>query len=431
MSRGATFRSLRNRNYRLFFRGQLVSVAGTWTQTVAQGWLVLQLSHNNTIDLGLVTAVQLLPTLFLGAWGGLLADRLDKRKLIMFTQSGMAVSAAVLAAVTFAGAVELWMVYAVALVNGLLTAPDFPARQSFVPELVPDEDLVNAVSLNSAVFNAGRVVGPAIAGVLLAVANTASCFAVNAASYLCVIVALLMMNTAQLRPPPRLSRAKGQVRSGIRAAWDSPPLRSNILLMGVMGSIGLLIQPMLPAFAKISLGGTATTYSLLAVAIGVGAVGGALRLATVGGNAKGLVRASVLCGLLVLATAFMPTTWAAAAILPVVGWFMITALATSNSLVQLDAPPQLRGRITALRSLMVVGSQPVGALLGGWISHVLGPRWAIGMGGAATAVTALALAPSLLRASRPGVQALAGTDGPRPDGPDAEGDPLRPAPAAG
>jgi len=385
----------------LFFSGQLVSIAGTWAQTVAQGWLVLQLSHDNTVALGLVTALQTGPTLVLGAWGGLLADRLDKRRLIIATQSGMAVAAALLAAVTLAGVVQLWMVYLCVLATGVLTVADFPARQAFVSEVVPDSDLVNAVSLNSAVFNAGRVVGPAVAGLLLAVANTGACFAVHAASYLFVLVALWRMNVAELRPHPRLERARGQVRSGLRAAWNSPRLRGNLTLMLMMGSFGLLVQPMLPAFVKISLGGNASTYSLLAGVMGVGAVLGALHLAAVGGNARVLVSSSVLFGVFVTATALAPAVWVAALLLGVVGWFMITSLSTSNSMAQLDAPPELRGRVTAIRGMVVIGGQPIGGLLGGLISAVLGVRWAIGLGGVATVVTALALAPSMLRAARP------------------------------
>jgi MFS family permease len=391
-----TFRSLRHRNFRMYFIGQLVSIAGTWAQTVAQGWLVLELSDDSTLALGVVTALQTGPTLLFGLWGGLLADRLDKRRLIIACQAGMAVAAFGLAMLTLSGVIELWMVYVCVFVSGLCMVPDFPARQSFVAEVVPPDDLINAVSLNSAIYNAGRVVGPAIDGVLLATTNTGVCFAVNAVSYLCVLIALWRMDPKLLRPHPPLLRGAGQVRAGLRYAWATTRIRANIALMAVMGSIGLVFQVLLPAFAKLSLDGNEVIYSLLASATGVGAVLGALRLASMSGSrADIVVRSATLCGATIVITSAMPTAALAIAAFVPVGWFMITALSSSNAMLQLDAAPAMRGRVTALRGLMVVGGAPIGGLLGGWLSELFGPRWAIAAGGLATLVAALALAKQL------------------------------------
>jgi MFS family permease len=393
----STFRSLRNRNYRMFFLGQVVSIAGTWAQTVAQSWLVLDLSDDSPLALGTVTAMQTGPTLVLGLWGGLLCDRRDKRRLIIACQAGMALAAVALALVTLTGVVELWMIYLGVLVTGICLVVDFPARQSFVSEVVPPEDLVNAVSLNSALFNSGRVIGPAVAGLLLATTSAGACFAVNGASYLCVLLALWRMDPGQLLPSRPLERARGQVRSGLRYAWATPRIRANIALMAVTGSLGLVFQVLLAAFAKLSLDGDATTYSLLAGAVGVGALFGALRLASHHGDrGRMLVVSSVQFGVLTVVAAASPHLIVALAAFVALGWFMITALSSSNAMLQLDAEPSMRGRVTALRGIMVVGGAPIGGLLGGWVSEVLSIRWAIGAGGVATALAALAVAGPLV-----------------------------------
>ncbi|MGE0796148.1 MAG: MFS transporter [Acidimicrobiia bacterium] len=391
----STFRSLLHRNFRYFFAGQVTSVAGTWTQTIAQSWLVLDLSGNRPISVGIVTAMQFLPSLALGLWGGLLADRFDKRRLLMACQASMAVVAAVLAVVTLAGWAELWIVYTAAFLTGLALVPDTPARQSFISEMVPDEDLSNAVNLNSATFNAARIVGPAIAGGVLWAGGAGACFAVNALSYLAVIVALLRMRPAELRTHERLARGAGQLRDGIRYMWATPDLRAHLAFAAVMGGLGMSFQVVVPVLAKLTFGGTEATFSLLVAAQGVGALLGVLRLASRRPTGQTVTRAGVAFGLALCGAALVPSLVALVAVLVAVGWFMIVSLSASNAIVQLMSRAQYRGRVLALRGLFVLGGAPIGGVVSGWISQVAGPRWALAVAGSVTATVTLLLAPAM------------------------------------
>ncbi len=275
-----TFRSLRQRNFRLFFGGQVVSMAGTWMQTVALSWLVLQLSGNSGLAVGLVFSFQYLPTLFLGAYGGVFIDAFDKRKVMAFTQGLQAFAAVLLAILTFTGVVELWMVYAITMLNGLALVVDNPARVTIVSELVGDEDLSNALGLNNAVVQTARIAGPALAGVVILVSGTAMCFAVNAVSFIAMLVALALLDPTKMHRKPPLGRHKGQMRDGLRYIWHRRDLRSALLLMTVIGTLSFNMSVITPLMAKVEFDGDAATLSWMIIALGCGALVGALVFAS-------------------------------------------------------------------------------------------------------------------------------------------------------
>jgi MFS family permease len=369
-----TFRSLRVRNYRLFFFGQLVSLTGTWMQQVGQDWLVLRLT-DRALPLGVTLALQFGPMLVLGAWAGAVADRLDKRRLLLATQAAMASLALVLGVLTATGAIRLWMVYVLALLLGCATAFDMPTRQAFVTEMVGPDRIANAVGLNSAVFNSARVVGPAVAGVLIAAVGIAPAFLLNAVSYLAVIGGLLAMDPARLHRLPAADRAGGQVRAGLRYVWSNPVLRSTIALVAVVGALGLNYRVALPLLARFTFGGDASAYGALASIMAAGAVVGALAAARHGRPSRALLLGSVaVFGLLSLVAAAAPTLLAEAVVLAPLGLVSMTFLATANSTLQLASSPEMRGRVMALYGLVFLGSTPLGGLLGGWMAGQFGPR---------------------------------------------------------
>jgi MFS family permease len=369
-----TFRSLRVRNYRLFFFGQLVSLTGTWMQQVGQDWLVLRLT-NRALPLGITLALQFGPMLLLGAWAGVVADRLDKRRLLLATQTAMASLALVLGILTATGAVRLWMVYVLALLLGCVTSFDMPTRQAFVSEMVGPDRITNAIGLNSAVFNSARVVGPAVAGVLIAAVGIAPAFLINAVSYLAVIAGLLAMDPDRLHRLPPVDRAEGQVRAGLRHVWSHPVLRSTIALVAVVGALGLNYRVALPLLARFTFGGGASAYGALASIMAAGAVAGALAAARRGRPSRTLLLGSVaVFGLLSFAAAAAPTLLVEAVVLAPLGVASMTFLATANSTLQLAASPELRGRVMALYGLVFLGSTPLGGVLGGWMAGQFGPR---------------------------------------------------------
>jgi len=368
------FRSLRVRNYRLFFFGQLVSLTGTWMQQVGQDWLVLRLT-DQALPLGITLALQFAPMLVLGAWAGVVADRVDKRRLLLATQAAMASLALVLGVLTATGAIRLWMVYVLALLLGCATAFDMPTRQAFVSEMVGPDRVTNAIGLNSAVFNSARVVGPAVAGVLIAAVGIAPAFLINAASYLAVIAGLLAMDPARLHRLPPVDRAEGQVRAGLRYVWANPVLRSTIALVAVVGALGLNYRVALPLLARFTFGGDASAYGALASIMAAGAVVGSLAAARRGRPSRTLLLGSVaVFGALSFAAAAAPTLVAEAVVLAPLGVASMTFLATANSTLQLASSPEMRGRVMALYGLVFLGSTPLGGLLGGWMAGQFGPR---------------------------------------------------------
>jgi MFS family permease len=392
-----TFRSLHVRNYRLFVSGQLVSMTGTWAQSVAQAWLVLKLTGSG-FAVGFVTALQFVPTLLGGAWGGVIADRVDKRKALVATQAAMAGLAAVLAAVTATGAVRLWMVYVLVFLLGCATVVDTPTRQAFVSEMVGPDDLANAVGLNSAMFNAARVFGPASAGLVIARFGVWPCFAVNAVSFVAVIGALAAMRPSELRRGAPVRREPGQVRAGLRYAWASQELRSTLLLVAVVGTFALNFNVVLPLLARFTFHGGAGAFGLLTSTMGAGSLVGALYTAARGRPTPRLLVVSCLAvGVLMLAAAAAPTLGAELVLLPLVGAATMAFMATANSTLQLGSSPAMRGRVMALYVLVFLGSTPIGGPLVGWVSGRFGPRVGLGLGGVGS-ILAAAGALSVLRA---------------------------------
>jgi len=408
---GKTFRSLRIRNYRLYFLGQAVSWIGTWMQSVAQAWLVLTLTHSG-VAIGLTLALQYGPILVLGPWGGVLADRFDKRKLLLGTQTSAGLLALILGILTVTQVVEPWMVFVVAGLFGLVTALDNPARQSFIVEMVGKQDIPNAVSLNSVLMNSARVIGPGLAGLLIATVGTGPCFLINAASYIAVVVALWMMRPGELLRGEPAPRAKGQLREGLAYVARTPTLRRPLLLMFVVGMFGFNFATLLPLFATESLHQGPGGYGVLFSAMGLGAVAGGLVIAFRGSVGDRLMAAGAAAfGMGVVVESLMPTLpWALLAMLPV-GVANTVFISTSNALLQAHATPAMRGRVMALFGMVFLGTTPLGAPLAGWAAEAFGPRVALGLSGAicvvAAGVTGLAIRRARAAASRPRTAAAA------------------------
>ncbi len=392
-----TFRSLRVRNYRLFAIGQVVSNTGTWMQRVAQDWLVLELTHSGTA-LGITIGLQFLPLLLFGLWGGVIADRYSKRTLLIGTQAAMGVLALLLGVLDLAGVVQVWHVYLLAFGLGLATALDNPARQSFVMEMVGPDDLSNAVSLNSATFNFARVMGPAVAGLLVTMAGTGPVFLINAASYLAVILSLARMRTGELRLQPPVPREKGQLRDGLRYVAGSPKLLLPIIIVGFVGTFGMNFQLTMALFAKNVFGKGPEAFGLLSSALALGALMGALLSARRGRPDPALlVGAAVTFGVLEVVTGLMPTYWTFAAMLVPTGLALLTLNTAANATTQLNSDPAMRGRVMSLYMLVFLGGTPLGAPVIGWVAEQFGPRWSLLVGGAVSAVASVVAALVLAR----------------------------------
>ncbi|HEV2757401.1 MAG TPA: MFS transporter [Actinomycetota bacterium] len=379
-----TFESLRVRNYRMFFAGQVVSWTGTWVQWVAQGWLVLRLTQSG-LGLGIVTAIQWLPILLLGAWAGVVADRLDKRRLLIFTNASAALLSLVLGLLTVAGVVTLWMVIVDALLLGVVTALDNPARQTFTMEMVGRERIANAVSLNTATFTTARVVGPAVAGVMISTVGIGVCFLINAASFVPVTLALMFMNRSELRPSEQVERGKGQVREGLRYVRSVPVLKTLLTMMAVIGTLQYNFAVLLPVLAKETFSGDAGTLGLIGAAVGVGMFAGSIGNAAIGrSDRKVLLGAGFALGAFTIAAAGAPPLWLAVVLLVPLGAASMAFLATMNSTLQLTAADDMRGRVMAIYFVLFLGSTPIGAPIVGWLSEQFSPRVALAFGGVAT-----------------------------------------------
>jgi MFS family permease len=382
---GRTFHSLRVRNFRLYFFGQVVSLTGTWMQSVAQAWLVLKLTGSG-FAVGLVTGLQFLPILLLGSWGGLIADRMDKRRVLMVTQSIAALLALLLGLLDLFGVVQLWMVYALAAGLGLVTLVDMPTRQSFLSEMVGPEDLTNAVSLNVVIVNASRVVGPALAGFLIATVGTALCFLINAASYPAVILGLALMRSAELRRQAPVPRRGGQVREGLRYVLARPGLRTPLLLMAVAGTMAYNFSILLPLLARFSFHAGAGAYGVLFSLMGTGAVIGGLFIAGRRASPRILVGSVLAFGAMVVAAAAAPSLAVEMVVMVPLGAASTGFISNANALLQMGSSPEMRGRVMALFSVVFVGSTPVGGPLVGWIAERFGPRSSLALAGATTLV---------------------------------------------
>jgi MFS family permease len=386
------FRSLRVRNYRLYASGQLVSLTGTWMQRVAQDWLVLELT-NSGIALGVVTALQFGPSLLLGLWGGVLADRLDKRKLLLATQSGLALVALALGLLDVAGVVQYWQVLVLATLLGLTSAIDTPVRQSFVIEMVGRDDLTNAVAINSTIFNSGRILGPAIAGVVISAVGTGWAFIANSASSLAVLAGLMLMRPDELFPAPHLERARGQLREGLRYVRGRRDLVLTMILIFVFGTFGLNFAITCALMAKQVFHRGASGYGLLSTALALGAFCGAV-LATRRSKRPSvffLLGAAVAFSVAEIVAGVMPDfVWTAVALVPT-GLAMLSVTTAANSRVQLGVAPTMRGRVMALYLICFMGGTPVGAPLIGWVAGVAGPRWGLVGGGLVCLLSVLGL----------------------------------------
>lgn len=399
--RRQTFRSLENRNFRLYTWGQLISVTGTAMQQVAQSWLVLQLTDSG-VALGVTVALQFVPMLFFGVWGGLLADRLDKRKVLIVTQVVQGVLAIALWGLVAADVVTLWMVYVLAFLLGCATALDLPTRQSFTIEMVGPEHVSNAVALNSAVFNSGRLLGPAIGGVLIASVGVGTCFLLNGLSYVATVVALQMMRASELHRSEPAPREKGQVRAGLRYAWNAPVLRSTLLLITVIGTFGFNFFVVMPLLAKDTFGGGARLLGVLTSLMGFGALIGALAAAHRKAPTRPvLIGGAGAFGVSAMLVAVAPNPVIAGALIVAMGTTMMVFLATANSTLQLASEPSMRGRVMSLYGLVFLGSTPVGGPIVGWISEHFGARSGLGVGGVLSLAAAAAAAiPAVARSRR-------------------------------
>ncbi len=393
------FRSLRVRNYRLFAGGQVISNTGSAMQRVAQDWLVLTLSHNSGTALGIVTALQFAPTLFFGLWSGVIADRYDKRRLLLATQTFMALIAGTLGTLELAGLARVWQVDVLALLLGLATALDNPTRQSFVIEMVGPEDVANAISLNSAAFNSARIIGPAVAGVLISIVGTGFVFVINAGSYLAPIGCLLLMRVAELHRAKPLQRAKGQVVEGLRYVRARADLMLPMLLVFVVATLGLNFQVTIALMAKGVFHTGAESYGLLSTMIAIGSLVGALASTRRVGRPRLrlLLGSAFVFGVCELTASLMPTYAAFAALLVPTGLAALTFTTATNASIQMGTSSAMRGRVMAVYLLVFMGGAPFGSLFIGWISEVLSPRVSIGMGGVASVAAAVVLGLTLAR----------------------------------
>ncbi|MEA2515334.1 MAG: hypothetical protein QOJ59_4823, partial [Thermomicrobiales bacterium] len=380
--------ALRHRNYRLFFAGQLVSVVGSWMQTTAQSWLVVSMTAS-AFKLGLVNVCQFAPVLVLGLFAGVVIDRVPKRLVLLGTQAASALLAATIAILDGTGQIRLWQVYAVGLGIGIVNAFDMPSRQAFVVEMVGKEDLTNAIALNSSVFNAGRLVGPAVAGLLIASFGTAVCFGLNAISFLAVIASLLMMRITEVRVQ-RTGSGLALLREGLAYVRATPVVLLTITLAGFVATFGMNFSVWVPVLAKQEFAVGADGFGILLSALGLGSLAGALALAFFGRGARPsvMLMAAATLGigelLLAVATGFSAPVVVALLLLPLMGFAMTMTMAMANTTVQMSTPNELRGRVLSVYLTVFAGSAPFGALLAGAAANGFGTAASIAMGGAVT-----------------------------------------------
>jgi MFS family permease len=386
---GRSFASLRIPNFRRYFAGQLVSLSGNWMQMIAEMWVVLSLTGSG-VAVGLTTALQFLPMLIFGAWGGLIADRVPKRRLLLLTQGLHMIAPLAMLSLSLEGGLVPWMVFSLVFVRGCVNAVDYPTRQAFVMEMVGSERVVNAVSLNSVLVHSARVIGPAFAGVLIATVGVEPCFALNAASFAFMIWVLAGLDTERLQPSETVPREAGAVRAGLRYVRRDPELWIPLALMAIVGTLGYNFQAVLPLLAKFTFHGGASTYAVLVAAMGLGAIIGALI-----NGARGsvtpmlLIGASLVFGVIALLAAGAPTLALEIVALAPLGAATVTLAASINSSLQLASEPSMRGRVMALYSIVFLGSTPIGGPLSGWLSEAIDPRAALVMAGVAGIAGAL------------------------------------------
>ncbi|MFE9683116.1 MFS transporter [Streptomyces sp. NPDC002701] len=396
-TRSSMFSSLRIRNYRLFFTGQVVSNTGTWMQRIAQDWLVLSLTGSSAA-VGFTTALQFLPMLLFGLYGGVLVDRLPKRPTLLATQSAMGLTGLALAFLTLGGHVQVWHVYVAAFAVGLATVVDNPARQSFVAEMVGPGQLQNAVSLNSANFQSARLVGPAVAGLLITGVGTGWAFLLNGLSFVAPIAGLLLMRSSEINQVERTPRGKGQLREGLRYVAGRPELIWPIVLVGFIGTFGFNFPVWLSAYADDVFHAGAGSYSLFNTLMAVGSVAGALLAARRGtARLRVLIAAALAFGVLEIVAALVPSYWIFALLMVPIGMAGLTVNVTANTAVQMGTDPAMRGRVMALFMMVFMGGTPLGAPVVGWITDAYGPRAGFAVGGVVSALAAVTVGLVLVR----------------------------------
>ncbi|OZC66958.1 MFS transporter [Rhodococcus sp. 15-725-2-2b] len=409
------FAALKTHNYRLWASGQIVSLVGTWMQRVAQDWLVLTLSGGNGFAVGIVMALQFGPTLFLSVWGGVLADRYDKRKLLMITQVFAAVCGLVLGVLDVGGMVELWHVYVIAFVLGCSSAIDAPVRQSFTIEMVGKETLANAIALNSMTFNMARIVGPAVSGVLITLVGTGWVFLINAVSFAAVFGALVAMNVGQLFRVEPAPRAKGQVREGFRYVWGRGDLRVLLATVFMVSTFGLNFPLSLSVLARNTFGSGADAYGLLSTTLAVGTLAGAT-LAARRASAPRLrlfIGAVIAFGAFELIVGLMPNYLLVALLLIPTGALTLTFTTSAMNILQMSVPSDMRGRVMGIYMLCFLGGTPLGSPVLGWLADVLDPRAPLVFGGVISLATGLFAAVYLLRHNNLRITVVPPADGHR------------------
>ena len=396
-----TFASLSIPNYRRYYGGQSISLIGTWMQMTAQSWLVLTLTHSGTA-LGVIVALQTLPVLLLGPYGGVVADRVDKRRLMIALQSAMGVQALVLGLLAITGAVRVWEIGILAAVLGLNNAFENPARQSFMMELVGPEHLRNAVSLNSVLVNVARAIGPAVAGILIATVGEGVCFLVNAGSFVAVVASLTTMDRSQLAPVTPTRRARGQLREGLHYVRSTPTLAIPLVMMGIAGCLTYEFQVSLPVMADRGLRVGATGFGFMTAAMGAGAVIGGLFVAARGKTGlRPLVLSALGFGTALAFASVAPNLVLELLALGVAGAGSIAFMSMGNSTLQLNAAPEMRGRVMSLWFVAFQGSTPIGAPLVGVAMTAIGPRAGLGLGAGVALLVAAGGALAIRRLATP------------------------------
>jgi MFS family permease len=386
------FRALRHRNFQLFFGGQLISLVGTWMQTVAQAWLVYRLT-GSAVQLGLIGFAGQIPVFLMAPVGGAVADRISRHKIVIATQVSSMILAFALAFLTLAHLVLVWHIFLLAALLGVVNSFDIPARQAFIVEMVGRDDLLNAIALNSSMFNGARIIGPAVAGLTVAAVGEGWCFFANAVSYLAVIAGLLMMKVPRAAPAPRAASAVADIVEGFRFCYRTLPILALLLLLGVVSLVGLPYTILMPIFADRILHAGATGLGILMGASGVGAMFGALMLAArrgIHGLGNWVAYSAAAFGASLIVFSFSRSLWLSAALLVPVGFAMMVEMAASNTLIQAMVPDRLRGRVMAVYSMMFMGMAPLGALLAGVIAEGLGAPWTVAIGGAVCILAAVA-----------------------------------------
>lgn len=398
-----TFRSLRSFNFRLWTAGGLVSNVGTWIQRIAQDWLVLtQLTHRDASALGIVMGLQFAPQLLFLPWTGSAADRLNQRKLLMLTQATMGVLALALGALTIAHVVRLWHVYGFAFLSGSAAALDAPVRQTFVAEMVGDADLPNAVALNASSFNAAQMIGPAIAGLLIARVGIGWAFLLNGLSFAAVLISLSFFRLSELHVSARAHRTASGFLQGLRYVWRRPDLRAILMMLFLMGTFGLNFPIFIATMAVKVFHSDARAFGLLSSFMAVGTVSGALFAAgRKKQNLRSLMAGATVFGLGAILAALAPGYWWFAAALIIFGASALTFTNGTNSIMQLSTEPAMRGRVMALRVGVALGGLSMGAPIVGWVANRFGPRWSLGLAALAALIAALVAACALARQRDP------------------------------